>query len=123
MSDVDMAGISGRDVALLAHRAAISEIAEIQQRIALRQIMRPIHGDRTLPIQEFFRRTLGGLKSLTTATELTASEAKLDTERLAKLYAIVEALEATFAAQKEQQDREFFESLANYLARTHSKKD
>jgi hypothetical protein len=121
MSDVDMAGISGRDVALLAHRAAISEIAEIQQRMALRQVMGSIFGDHTLPIQEFYRRTLGGLRALTDAPSISASEEKLDTERLAKLYAIVVALEATFAAQKEGRDRVFFESLADYLARTRSK--
>src|SRR4051812_6689441 len=96
---------NAKDLALLAHSRAIQEISEIQQRMALRQIVQDMHGDRALPLREFYWRVLGRRnQTLASAKELAHSEAATDTKRLETLYGIVTDLEETFAKYHEASD-------------------
>ena len=105
-----------KDLALLAHDKAIAEIAEIQQRMAVRHMMQGLFGAKALPQQDFYRRLLSHRQqTLAKAPELLANEAKADENRLAKLYGIVEALEVTFIKYHEASDEAWAEGLADYF--------
>ena len=109
-------GFLGKDLALLAHDKAIAEIAEIQQRVALRHMTQELFGAKALPVQDFYRRLLSARQqTLANASELVAKEAKTDEDRLAKLYRIVESLEVTFAQYHEASDEAWAEGIAAYF--------
>ena len=106
----------GKDLALLAHTKAIEEIAEIQQRMAMRRLMQEMSGVRALPQRDFYRRLLAPRQqTLAEAPALVAKEAQADESRLAKLYEIVEGLEITFARYHEASDEAWREGIADYI--------
>lgn len=106
--------IEAIEVARLAHRAAIEEISEIQQRVALRQGVQAF-GKDALPILEFWRRTIGGLRVLTEAARFALQEAQADRDRLEKLMPIARSLEDLFAQQKERDGEAFGAAMAQYI--------
>lgn len=109
-----------KQMAFLAHRAAVNEIAEIQMRMAQRRIIGEMHGDRALPIREFYRITLSARQQvLANAPEAVARDEKMDQQRLDKLYDIVVALEATFKDYHDRSDQEWAEGFAEYLRREY----
>lgn len=111
-----MSETTAKDLALLAHRAAITEIAEIQQRMALRKVIWDMHGDRALPVREFYYTVLPVRQQvMARAGELRAMEAKSDEERLAKLYGIAKDLEHKFAAMHEATDAVWAEAMAEHF--------
>jgi hypothetical protein len=113
---MDLPGVNAREVAVLALRAAIEEIAAIQQRMALAHVAEMMHGDRALPQREFFRTFVPKHgTALTEASRYRAEETKADSERLAKLTAIVEALEASFRDERAAHDEAFMEAMAEHL--------
>lgn len=105
-------------MALLAHRAAINEIAEIQARMATRKIIGEMHGDKALPIREFFRVTLSSRQqTLGKAPEMVWQEAESDEKRLAILYEIVVMLEDKFREYHDADDDAFMRGMADFMRR------
>lgn len=113
---IDWAGVKPRDVALVALRGALAEIAEIQQRQALRAGVAALHGARSLPLREFFRQSLPRTgTALSGAGQYVESEARTDDERLMLLYPMVEALEALFRDERAQRDQDFMAAMARHF--------
>lgn len=105
-----------KEMAYLAHRAAINEIAEIQARMAQRRIIQEMHGTNALPIREFFRVSLATRQqTLSNAPEMVTKEAESDEQRLDKLYEIVQALEVKFKEFHDADDAAFAQGVADYI--------
>lgn len=107
-----------KTLALLAHRAAINEIAEIQARMAQRKIIGKMHGDKALPIREFFRVSLSSRQqALADAPSLVQRERESDEKRLGVLYDLVAMLEAKFKEYHEADDEAFMNGIVDFIRR------
>ena len=105
-----------KSLALLAHKAMVDEIAELQQRMALRRMIQEMHGDKALPVRDFYRHTLTRHQQvLSKAPELFDREDKADRERLAVLYGLIEPLEEQFARFHEADEKAWMDGLAAYF--------
>jgi hypothetical protein len=106
----------GMKLAHLAHRAAIEEVAEIQQRTVLRYSIGALHGGRSLPLSPVMRRMSTGGPALADAPSRLALESEADAARLDDLYAIIEMLEEGFAAHRAQDAAAFGLWMAGRMA-------
>jgi hypothetical protein len=107
-----------RELALLAHKAAIREIGEIQQRMALRKAVVAEFGPLALPVREFFRDTIPSRQqTMTEAQSYVAMEEKAELLRLGRLYAVVNLLEPIFAEMHKAGARAFADAMAEHLRR------
>jgi hypothetical protein len=104
-----------KELAYLAYRAAIEEIAEIQQRYALRIIVQKEFEKDSLPLREFYRHMPLRQETLKRAEELSEKERSRDHEQLGKLYEIVTELEAMFERYHAADDQAWAEAMADYL--------
>lgn len=104
-----------RTIAVLAHTAAIEEIAEIQERMTQREATLRLHGAKTLPLQRMLRKIAARQQVLSDAHRLMEMEVNSDTRRLAELYAVVKDLELVFQEYYAQNDLQFARAMAEYF--------
>lgn len=103
-------------IAMLTYKAAIEEIATIQQRMVLRHGLVTMFMSRALPVREFYRSTLPSRQtSMSKAAEMCASESEVDKARLDFLYDLVDEMEAIFAKYHDAEDKAWAEGFAEYV--------
>jgi len=105
---------TAKNLATIAHKAMVDEIAEIQKRMALRRLLHDLHGARALPINEFYRAATRQ-QVLSRAPELCEREEKTDAERLARLYELVITLEEQFGRLREADDKAWMDGVAEFF--------